>query len=71
MKPKITDRAIHTMREIVAGRDRVFASDSRPPGMAAAMQLGYVARVGTERAMVTDTGRAFLRGLDHMTGGKP
>lgn len=66
--PAITDRSIHLLREIVAGRDRVFASDAKPPGFAALMQRGYATRLGTERAFITPTGRAFLDGLDQAYG---
>ncbi len=62
---RVTAHAIFLMREVEAQRDRIFASDARPPGVAALMELGYLVRVGEQRAMVTPTGRAFLRGLDY------
>lgn len=62
--PEITDRALHLLREVAAGRDRIYASDARPPGAQALMQHGYLVRLGNERAQITDTGRAFLKGVD-------
>lgn len=59
----ITARALHLLREIAAGRDRIYATDAKPPGAAALMQRGYMVRVGMERAQLTDTGRAFLDGI--------
>lgn len=62
--PALTDRAIHLMREIAAGRDRIYAADAQPPGFQAVMQRGYAVRVGAERAELTPSGRAFLDGID-------
>lgn len=59
----LTVRALHLLREIAAGRDRIYATDARPPGAAALMQRGYMVRVGMERAEITPTGRAFLDGV--------
>lgn len=64
MPPRgITPRAVHLLREIAAGRDRIYATDARPPGASALMQRGYMVRVGMERAEITPTGRAFLDGV--------
>lgn len=62
--PKITERALHLLREVAAGRDRIFATDARPPGAQALMQRGYVVRLGEQRAEITSSGRAFLAGFD-------
>lgn len=62
--PKITDRALHLLKEVALGNDRIYAADARPPGAQALMQRGYLVRLGNERAEITATGRAFLAGYD-------
>lgn len=68
-KSEITERAIHLLREIGHGRDRVFAFDGRPPGAQALMDAGYAVRRGSERMELTPTGCAFLAGLAHGEAG--
>lgn len=64
--PAMTARAAHLLSEIAAGRDRIFATDAKPPGFATLMQFGYATRIGTERAAITATGRAFLAGIAYV-----
>jgi hypothetical protein len=63
---RINERNLHLLREIAAGKDRIFALDDRPPGAGLLMQVGYITRVGKERAMLTPEGRAFLAGIDYV-----
>lgn len=60
---KLTARSMHLLREVAAGRSRIFYLDARPPGFIQAQRAGYLTRVeGTDRAELTDAGRAFLAG---------
>lgn len=66
-KPNVTDRSIFILKEIAAGRDRIYAFDARPPGAQALMQAGYAVRVGPERMELTSHGCAFLAGMARQT----
>ena len=62
--PKMSERALHLLREVASGNDRIYAADARPPGAQTLMQRGYLVRLGNERAEITASGRAFLAGYD-------
>lgn len=63
---KLTDRAKHLLREIAAGRNRLWAMDDAPPGWLQLERAGLATRVactgghaGNDRAMLTAFGQEF------------
>lgn len=58
---RLKPESIAVMRRLRAHPARV-AHDA--PGVANAMQHGYLVRVGQHMMMLTPTGRAFLDGVD-------
>lgn len=61
---RLSDRALHALREIAAGRDRIFAMDERPPGWSAIERLGLAARGRGDRARLTADGEEFVQGVE-------
>jgi hypothetical protein len=60
---KLTDRAKHLLKEIHAGRNRVFAMDDRPPGWLQLERAGLVERFGTEQGKLTAAGEMLISEL--------
>lgn len=57
----LTNRSIHLLTEVAAGRNRIFYMDARPPGFAQAERAGYLVRIpDTDRAELTERGRTYL-----------
>jgi hypothetical protein len=58
---KLTERSMHLLLEVAAGRNRIFYMDSKPPGFVQAERAGLMVRVaGTDQAELTPSGRLFL-----------
>ncbi len=55
--------ATFLIREIAAGRRRIFVTDERPPGWLLLEREGLVARDGRWAAELTDLGRVVVRML--------
>lgn len=60
---KIDDKTMAFLR-LLARRVRLVTEG--PAAFAVLMQRGYALRVGMTHASITDTGRAFLEGVDHV-----
>jgi len=67
---KLTARAEHLLREIAAGRNRLWAMDDAPPGWLQLERAGLATRVactgghaGNDRAMLTASGTALAQAL--------
>lgn len=68
---KITDRALALLRLAAApgGHQLAGAGEDRAPrDLQPLLEHGYAVRLGTNRAVITPTGRAFLAGVDHVVG---
>jgi hypothetical protein len=61
---RLSDRALHLLREIAAGRDRIFVMDERPPGWAHIERLGLATSDSGDRARLTAVGEEFVLGLE-------
>ncbi len=61
---KITPIGIHLLREIAAGRNRVFYMTDRPNGWIHLERAGYAIRVDDTRAEITESGRKFLTSIE-------
>lgn len=61
---RLSDRALHLLREIAAGRHRIFAMDERPPGWTAIERLGLATRAERDGARLTPDGEEFVRGVE-------
>lgn len=61
---RLSDRALHLLSEIGAGRDRIFVMDERPPGWTSLERLGLAARAPRDRAVLTPDGKEFLEGVE-------
>lgn len=61
---RLSDGALHLLREIAAGRNRVFAMDERPPGWPALERLGLATRADRDGARLTPDGEEFVQGVE-------
>lgn len=61
---KLSDRALHLVREIAAGRNRIFAMDERPPGWTSIERLGLATRAAGDGARLTPDGEEFFQGVE-------
>lgn len=63
---KLTETAKHIVREIAAGRGRVFFYSDKPTGWAHVERAGLAVRVpGTDWAKLSDAGLAAVAPIDH------
>lgn len=60
---RLSDRALHWLGEIAAGRNRIFAADERPPGWTSIERLGLATRGPGDRAELTRDGEELLEGV--------
>lgn len=61
---RLSDRALHLLREIAAGRNRIFAMDERPPGWTSIERLGLATRAQRDGARLTPDGEELVKGVE-------
>lgn len=67
----VTARSLALLRAIAAVHEYTLAApgeDRAPRDLQPLLERGYAVRIGTVRAVITPTGRAFLAGVDHVMG---
>ena len=69
MKVASHPRAYHLLREVAAGRDRIFYTDERPPGWSLLNRLGIMKRLD-RTAYLTPFGREMADVMDVEIRGK-
>lgn len=65
----VTEKSLALLRAIAAVHEYTLAApgeDKAPRDLQPLLERGYAVRLGTARAVVTPTGRAFLAGIDYV-----